>query len=333
VTFGALGARGYNEKRQLSTIPDLTSRWERSQSANGLRFSFPARRNKKNEGRMSRIAGGFYLCGSINLASLFRVLQKTPPDRQPGAFFQRIPPQSMKKIIVAIDGYSACGKSTTAKKVAEKLRYTYIDSGAMYRAVTLYFHQNYVTLTHPREVAEALQTIQIQFKYNSKTEKSETYLNGLNVEEEIRRMYISENVSEVSAVPEVRKALVALQQKMGSKRGVVMDGRDIGTKVFPDAELKIFMNADMTVRAHRRQLELMERGDIVDLEDIIENLKHRDHLDTTRKESPLIQAPDAYLLDTTYITVDEQIEFVVNLAISKMIEKEKKSTDSGSSAE
>lgn len=231
----------------------------------------------------------------------------------------------MKKIIVAIDGYSACGKSTTAKKVAEKLKYAYIDTGAMYRAVTLYFHQNYVTLTHPREIAEALQNIQIQFKHNPKTQKSETYLNGLNVEEEIRKMYISENVSEVSAVPEVRKALVAQQQKMGQKRGIVMDGRDIGTKVFPDAELKIFMNADMTVRAHRRQLELMQKGDLVDLDDIVANLRHRDLLDTTRKESPLVQSPDAYLLDTTYITVDEQIEFVVNLAISKMIEKEKNS--------
>lgn len=230
----------------------------------------------------------------------------------------------MKKIIVAIDGYSACGKSTTAKKVAEKLKYAYIDTGAMYRAVTLYFRQNYITLTDPRQVSDALQKITIQFKYNPKKEASETYLNGLNVEEEIRKMYISENVSEVSAVPEVRKILVTLQQKMGNKRGIVMDGRDIGSKVFPDAELKIFMNADMTVRAHRRQIELIEKGEIVDLEDIVENLKHRDLLDTTRKESPLIQSPDAYSLDTTYITIDEQIEFVVNLAISKMIEKERK---------
>ncbi len=231
----------------------------------------------------------------------------------------------MKKIIVAIDGYSACGKSTTAKKVAEKLTYAYIDTGAMYRAVTLYFYQHYVTLTHPKQVAEALQNIAIQFKYNSRAEKSETYLNGLNVEEEIRKMYISERVSEVSAVPDVRKALVAQQQRMGQKRGIVMDGRDIGTTVFPDAELKIFMNADMQVRAHRRQLELMQKGEMVDLDDIITNLKHRDLLDTTRKESPLQQAPDAYLLDTTYITIEEQIEFVVNLAISKMIEKERNS--------
>ena len=233
----------------------------------------------------------------------------------------------MKKIIVAIDGYSACGKSTTAKKVAEKLQYTYIDTGAMYRAVTLHFHQNHVALTHPGEVAEALRNIQIQFKHNTRTGKSETYLNGLKVEEEIRKMYVSERVSEVSALPEVRRTLVSLQQKMGAKRGVVMDGRDIGTKVFPEAELKIFMNADMGVRAHRRQLELMEHGEMVAFQDIIENLRHRDHLDTTRKESPLVQAPDAYPLDTTYITVEEQIEFVVNLAISKMIEKERSDSE------
>lgn len=235
----------------------------------------------------------------------------------------------MRKIIVAIDGYSACGKSTTAKKVAQKLRYAYIDSGAMYRAVTLYFHQNHVALTHPREVADALRHIQIQFAYNPDTQKSETYLNGLNVEEDIRRMYISERVSEVSALPEVRKALVLLQQKTGGRRGVVMDGRDIGTKVFPDAELKIFMTADMEVRAHRRQLELMQRGELVGLQDIIENLAHRDHLDTTRAESPLVQAADAFLLDTTHITFDEQIEFVVNLAVSKMIEHQQRSAEKG----
>ncbi len=235
----------------------------------------------------------------------------------------------MRKIIVAIDGYSACGKSTTAKKVAQKLRYAYIDSGAMYRAVTLYFHQNHIALTHPGEVADALRYIHIQFAYNQDTQKSETYLNGLNVEEDIRRMYISERVSEVSALPEVRKALVLLQQKTGGKRGVVMDGRDIGTKVFPDAELKIFMTADMQVRAHRRQLELMQRGELVGLQDIVDNLTHRDHLDTTRHESPLVRAADAFPLDTTHITFDEQIEFVVNLAISKMIEHQQRTAEKG----
>ncbi len=228
----------------------------------------------------------------------------------------------MKKIIVAIDGYSACGKSTTAKKVAEKLQYAYIDTGAMYRSVTLYFHQNYVSLTNPKEVLDALQHIQIQFLYNPKENRSETYLNGMNVEEEIRKMYISEKVSPVSAVLEVRREMVRLQQRMGSKRGVVMDGRDIGTTVFPDAELKIFMNADMTVRAHRRQQELMDGGEMVDLAEILENLEKRDLMDTTRKESPLAKAEDAYSLDTTFITVEEQVDFVVNLAISKMIEKE-----------
>jgi CMP/dCMP kinase len=220
----------------------------------------------------------------------------------------------MKKIIIAIDGYSACGKSTTAKLVANKLGYIYIDSGAMYRAVTLYFHQNYVSLTDPHAVAHALANIHITFLHNLHLQKNETYLNGLNVEEEIRKMYISDKVSEVSAIAEVRKAMVEQQQKMGKKRGVVMDGRDIGTCVFPDAEL------NMMVRAKRRQEELLEKGEMVPLDDIIKNLQMRDHIDTTRAQSPLRMADDAYLLDNTHITIDEQIEFVINLASSRMIQ-------------
>jgi cytidylate kinase len=226
----------------------------------------------------------------------------------------------MKKIIIAIDGYSACGKSTTAKAVASKLGYVYIDTGAMYRATTLYFHEHYINLTDPKAVSKALGNINIHLIYNPKTDKSETYLNGLNVEDEIRKMYISEKVSEVSALPEVRKSMVALQKKMGKKRGVVMDGRDIGTEVFPDAELKIFMVADMLVRAHRRQLELFERNQIVSLDEIIENIRKRDHIDTTRKEGPLRKAKDAILLDTTHMTIEEQVDFIVNLATGKMIE-------------
>ena len=226
----------------------------------------------------------------------------------------------MKKIIIAIDGYSACGKSTTAKMVASRLGYIYIDSGAMYRAVTLYFCDNHISSTNPYQVSQALANIHIQFVHNPKTEKNETYLNGLNVEEEIRKMYISQKVSEVSAVPEVRKAMVYLQQQMGKKRGLVMDGRDIGTCVFPDAELKIFMTADIMVRAQRRQEELLEKNELVDIEEIIKNLQMRDHLDTTRKENPLRMADDAYLLDNTAITIDEQIEFVINLANSRMIQ-------------
>jgi cytidylate kinase len=226
----------------------------------------------------------------------------------------------MKKIIIAIDGYSACGKSTTAKLVANKLGYIYIDSGAMYRAVTLYFLENYISLTDPHAVAQALANIHITFIHNPQLQKNETYLNGLNVEEEIRKMYISDKVSEVSALAEVRKCMVEQQQKMGKKRGVVMDGRDIGTCVFPDAELKIFMTADMMVRAKRRQEELLAKEELVPLDDIIKNLQMRDHIDTTRTQSPLRMADDAYLLDNTHITIDEQIEFVINLASSRMIQ-------------
>lgn len=226
----------------------------------------------------------------------------------------------MKKIIIAIDGYSACGKSTTAKLVANRLGYIYIDSGAMYRAVTLYFHENYVSLTDPHAVIQALENIHITFVHNPQLQKNETYLNGLNVEEEIRKMYISEKVSEVSAIAQVRKAMVEQQQKMGKKRGVVMDGRDIGTCVFPDAELKIFMTADMMVRARRRQEELLTKEEMVPLDDIIKNLQMRDHIDTTRAQSPLRMAEDAYLLDNTHITIDEQIEFVINLASGRMVQ-------------
>jgi cytidylate kinase len=226
----------------------------------------------------------------------------------------------MKKIIIAIDGYSACGKSTTAKTVASRLGYIYIDSGAMYRAVTLYFCENHISSTNPHQVAQALADIHIQFVHNSKSEKNETYLNGSNVEEEIRKMYISEKVSEVSAIPEVRKAMVHLQQQMGKRRGLVMDGRDIGTCVFPDAELKIFMTADIMVRAHRRQEELTEKNELVAFDEIIKNLQMRDHLDTTRKENPLRMAEDAYLLDNTSITIGEQIDFVIGLANSKMVQ-------------
>jgi CMP/dCMP kinase len=226
----------------------------------------------------------------------------------------------MRKIIIAIDGYSACGKSTTAKMLASKLGYAYIDTGAMYRATTLYFHEHYIHLTNPKAITKALEEIHINFIYNPKLDQSETYLNGLNVEDEIRKMYISDKVSEVSAITEVRRYMVALQKKMGKKRGIVMDGRDIGTAVFPDAELKMFMLADMSVRAYRRQQELLERKQIVDLDDIVKNIEKRDLIDTTREEGPLKKADDAYVLDTTYMTVDEQVDYVMNLATGKMIE-------------
>lgn len=224
----------------------------------------------------------------------------------------------IKKIVIAIDGYSACGKSTTAKQVAAILGYRYIDTGAMYRAVTLYFLDHHVALTNPKEIARALQQINIGFKINSKN-VSETYLNGLNVENDIRKMKISENVSQISAIKDVRTFLVDQQRRMGKEKGIVMDGRDIGTVVFPSADLKVFMTADILVRAFRRQKELLQRNNMVDLDEVIDNLIQRDKIDTTRKESPLIQAKDALVLDTTHITIDEQVDEVVRLAFSKTI--------------
>ncbi len=224
----------------------------------------------------------------------------------------------MKKIIIAIDGYSACGKSTTAKEVAKELNSRYIDSGAMYRAVTLYFLDHHVSLTNPKEVEKALQEIHITFIINSKG-ISETFLNGINIESAIRKMRISENVSQVSAIREVRLAMVDQQRKLGKERGIVMDGRDIGTVVFPEAELKVFLTADMLVRAFRRQKELLEKNDLVDIDEIVDNLTKRDQIDSTRKESPLIKADRAISIDTTHITIDEQVDEVIRLALTKMI--------------
>lgn len=224
----------------------------------------------------------------------------------------------MRKITIAIDGYSACGKSTTAKVVAKELGYTYIDSGAMYRAVTLYFFENHIKLTNPKDVENALANVSISFKINPESDICDTYLNGLNVEKEIRQMRISERVSEVSAIAAVREAMVAQQRKLGKQRGVVMDGRDIGTVVFPEAELKLFMKAEFYVRGERRQRELLERGELIDLEKVMENLQKRDHLDSTREESPLLQADDAVVVDTTHLTFDEQVEEVLNLATARI---------------
>lgn len=224
----------------------------------------------------------------------------------------------MKKIVIAIDGYSSCGKSTTAKLVAAELGYAYIDTGAMYRAVTLYFLDHHVSLTNPKEVKDALDKIDITFHYNPKAKRNEVFLNDLNVEDEIRKMYISNQVSEVSVVKEVRHAMVSQQQKMGRKRGVVMDGRDIGTAVFPDAEVKIFMTADVDTRARRRQDELLEKKQLINLDEIRENLLKRDLIDSTRTESPLRRADDAFLLDTSHMTIDEQVEFVLNKVTSRI---------------
>lgn len=220
----------------------------------------------------------------------------------------------MKEIIIAIDGGSGCGKSTTAKAVARALHYIYIDTGAMYRAVTLYFIRNEIDLNDEKQVADALNHIHISFKYDPAGGLNEAYLNGENVEGEIRGMEVSNLVSPVSAIPMVRRKLVEKQRAMGNAKGVVMDGRDIGTVVFPNAELKIFMMADLEVRADRRKKELGEKGTQVMLEDVVKNLDNRDKIDSSRADSPLKKADGAFVIDTSHITFDEQVQRVLNLA-------------------
>lgn len=220
----------------------------------------------------------------------------------------------MDKIVVAIDGYSGCGKSSTAKAVAKDLGFTYIDSGAMYRAATLHFLNQYLSPSNPQDVAKGLKTLEISFKINPDTGKQETYLNGINVEDEIRSMSVSEKVSEIATVKEIRRELVAQQKRLGKAKGVVMDGRDIGSVVFPDAELKIFMTADLETRAFRRQQELLEKGELVDLEDIKKNLSERDRIDSSRIESPLIKVSDAVEIDTSNLTFGAQVAQIVQLA-------------------
>lgn len=211
--------------------------------------------------------------------------------------------------IIAIDGFSSCGKSTLAKALAKKLNFVFIDSGAMYRAVTLYFIREQIDMNSEEAINNALDLIHIDFIPN--TEKTEIHLNDEDISDEIRQMYISDKVSEVSALKAVRKAMVAQQQKLGKRRNIIMDGRDIGTTVFPDADLKIFMTADPMVRAERRYLELTAKGERVTMKDVMENLAHRDHIDSTREESPLRQAEDAIVLDNSDLNQEEQLEFVI----------------------
>lgn len=215
-----------------------------------------------------------------------------------------------KNLVVAIDGYSSCGKSTLAKALAKELGFIYIDSGSMYRAVTLYFIRNEVNVNDPEAVKDALQHIELNF--HSRDYESHITLNGEEVSEEIRKMPVSENVSEVSANKTVRKAMVHQQQRMGKSKNIVMDGRDIGTTVFPDAQVKFFMTADPKIRAERRFKELQSKGDTsTSLEDVFENLAHRDYADTTRAESPLTRAEDAIILDNTDLTQAEQLTFAI----------------------
>lgn len=212
--------------------------------------------------------------------------------------------------MVAIDGYSSCGKSTLAKALAKKLGFIYIDSGAMYRAITLYFLRNNVDLENHDAIAKALQNIELNF--HSKDYESHITLNGEEVSDEIRLMPVSEAVSPVSAIKEVRKEMVKQQQRMGKSKNIVMDGRDIGTAVFPDAQVKFFMTADPKIRAERRFKEMVAKGDnTITLEEVFENLAHRDYADTTREESPLTRAEDAIILDNTDITEEEQLAFAL----------------------
>ena len=220
----------------------------------------------------------------------------------------------MKKIIITLDGYSSCGKSTLAKQMAAHLNYVFIDSGAMYRAITLYFIRHRIDVTNSDAVIEALTHIHLAFKLNEQTGRADMYLNNENVEEEIRGLEVSNNVSQVAALEPVRIFSVAQQQLMGTHKGIVMDGRDIGTAVFPEAELKIFVTASPEVRVERRYQELAAKDPAITKAEIKANLEMRDHIDSTREFSPLKQAHDALVLDNSNLTRDEQLELALSWA-------------------
>ncbi len=225
-----------------------------------------------------------------------------------------------KKITIAVDGFSSCGKSTLAKQLAAKLGYVYIDSGAMYRAVTLYALRNNMIVDEEldtKKLIASLDDVKIHFELNANGEP-QTFLNGTNVEREIRKIYVSQWVSPVAAVPEVRHVMVAQQQKMGEAKGVVMDGRDIGTTVFPNAELKIFVTAEVDVRAQRRYDEMLSKGEPADMAEVKQNLQERDRIDQSRAESPLRKADDAVVLDNSHITRDEQLQVAYDWAMERI---------------
>jgi len=219
----------------------------------------------------------------------------------------------MKKIIITIDGWSSCGKSTLAKQLARELGYVYVDSGAMYRAITLFFLRNHIDWTDDIKVRDALKNIHLSFSYNEKLQQSEIYLNDENVEYVIRDLVVAEKVSDVAAIPAVRTFAVKQQQMLGRHKGIVMDGRDIGTTVFPQAELKIFMTADISVRVERRFREMYLKNPNVTIEEVKNNLEMRDYIDSNREVSPLRKADDAVLLDNTNLTMDEQLAFALIL--------------------
>jgi len=227
----------------------------------------------------------------------------------------------MRRIIITIDGWSSCGKSTLAKQLAKELGYVYVDSGAMYRAITLYFLRNHIDWTDISAVKHALREISLEFVYNTQSQQSEIFLNGENVEYVIRDLVVAEKVSDVAAIKEVRQFAVAQQQKMGKGKGIVMDGRDIGTVVFPHAELKIFMTADNAIRVERRFKELFQKNPNVSLDEVKDNLEMRDYIDSHRDVSPLRQAEDAILLDNTNLTEKEQFQKALKWAHNEIGKK------------
>ncbi len=225
-----------------------------------------------------------------------------------------------KKIVIAVDGFSSCGKSSFAKLIAQRLGYLYIDSGAMYRAVTLGFIQTGLIengAVKRDNLLENIKKLEVGFSFNPNTKKHETTLNRIVVEEQIRTIGVASLVSVVAAISEVRERMVELQRKLGVDKGIVMDGRDIGTVVFPNAELKIFMTADPKIRAERRLKELVEKDQVVNFDEILANIEERDHLDQTRDISPLRKAEDAIILDNSYMTIDEQMIWVESLVVEK----------------
>ena len=225
-----------------------------------------------------------------------------------------MPEPQEKKIIIAIDGYSSCGKSTVAKEIAKNLNYIFIDSGAMYRAVTLYFLRNGLLENNSINTValpEKLKDIRITFGFNPVTSHNDIFLNGENVEQEIRQLAVAQNVSQVAAIGVVRQLLVSQQQEMGRAKGIVMDGRDIGTVVFPGAELKIFMTADTRIRAQRRYDEMIAKNEQVNFDEILSNITERDRYDENRAESPLRKAQDAVVLDNSYLSREEQFEWIM----------------------
>lgn len=224
----------------------------------------------------------------------------------------------MKKIIITVDGWSSCGKSTMARQLAKELNYVFIDSGAMYRAITLYFLNNEVNLSSSIDIEKALQKISLKFVLNPENGNNEIWLNDENVEYLVRDLHIAEKVSEVAALKSVREFAVAQQQLIGANKGIVMDGRDIGTTVFPLAELKIFMTADLSVRVYRRFKELILKNPNITLEEVKDNLETRDYTDSNRAISPLRKAEDAITLDNSELTPKEQLELALKWAKQKI---------------